>query len=156
MHPSYVPEPYATIIKRLGNAYDSGFFMNGACVCLAVILKEAAEQQGHPAQIKLVMEDALFLHHAFIEVTVDGTVFDLDIKGRSAEARAMKGLDPFANVETCRDRETFETNEAYLVSLAKELGTAYHLEDIAGRNDPSKSFSFIRNLAFNHAEALSA
>lgn len=147
----YLPEPYDTIINRLGNAYDSGFFMEGACLCLAVILSEAAEKNGHPATIQLVLEDGLFLHHAFIEITVDGTVYDIDIKRGNARNRALKALENQVNAEPCRDRQPTESTLEYLVSLTQQYGVDYHLEDIAGGKDSSKSFSFIRNLAFDYA-----
>lgn len=151
MSPAYIPEPYATIIKRLGNAYDTGFFVNQAFLCLAVILREAAEQNGHPAQIKLMIEDHEILHSAYIVIEVDDHAFDLDIKGRNAGVRALKDLEDIAEVHNCRDRRENETYPEYMESLARQAAADGHLEPIAGGKDHSKSYSFIRNLAFDYA-----
>lgn len=78
-----MPDPYATIIQRLGNAYGQGFFMNGACLCLASILLEAAEDAGHPASLKLILEEGLFLHHALVEITIDGRTYQNSRKAPS-------------------------------------------------------------------------
>lgn len=148
MSPSYIPEPYAEIIKRLGNAYDTGFFVNGAYLFLAAILKEAAEQESHSATIWLGLGDGSRLDHAFIEITVGEHVFDLDIKGRGARSRAQDDLTP---LEKCRDRKPNEDWQSFVHSFYQRDDINHPLESFAGGNDNSKSFGFVRRLGFDYA-----
>ena len=150
----YVPEPYNTIITRLGNAYGTGFFINEACLCCAVILLDTATRMGHSAKIKLVLEDRVFLHHAFIEIMIDGTVYDLDIHGLGASKRSMKGLENgFVNIVNSRPRQNNEDYLQYLTSLTKRYGMGYNMEYISGRKDPTTSYPFIQKIAFDIKES---
>lgn len=145
----YIPEPYQTIIKRLGNAYDTGFFTYGACACLAVILQEAADRKGHDGRIKLVTEAGSVLHHAYFEVEVDGRVYDLDIRGRGAGHRRYLGFTEPVKIIDYPAKPEGQTYEDYLIEFAETYGTHYHKLDINGTRDRSKAFPVVRKIAFD-------
>lgn len=148
-----LPEPYKSVLSGLEKRHGQDFFMEGACVCLSVILQEVARSQNHPSSIKLVLEDGLFLHHAFVEVEVDGIVYDMDIQGAGAEARYMEGFDdPYGDdsmlsVDRTRGIGVNESPVEYLVAMTKTYGMNYHLADIAGTTDKAKSYALLRRLA---------